>query len=379
MARTSGGEAETSPPREFPARPRESGHTPPKLALSASPPLWYNPIVMVWPAFLRMRSACATVLVTAALLVSTLALAGTEAQFEKSCRLLKPLDVVSGPQLDQARRTEPDRPLQISGVVQGLMAVGDSRIIVLSLVDDSTAEIHFTGDLPEAKTGSRVRCLVKPADASGRSHLNLADITWDKTPMDVLLQAARAALKIPVKDKDEIARSAAELSRATAPLPSRQGDASLTFRRAIAYFNPRLSDRDINTIVDSILAYCSRYDVDPYLAVAVIAAESRFNPSARSYKGAAGLGQLMPATAAAHGVDPYDPIANLEVAIRIMSRNIKKYNNDWNKALAAYNAGTGAVSRYGGVPPYRETRTYLWRIYEYYCWLRGEKPVARPK
>ena len=72
-------------------------------------------------------------------------------------------------------------------------------------------------------------------------------------------------------------------------------------------------------------------------------------------------------------------MANLEVAIRIISRNLKQYNNDWNLALAAYNAGRGAVSRYGGVPPYRETREYLWRIYEYWCWLNGTQPEPRPR
>ncbi len=113
--------------------------------------------------------------------------------------------------------------------------------------------------------------------------------------------------------------------------------------------------------------------------VAVIAAESRFNPKARSYKGAMGLGQLMPGTAAAHSVNAYDPVANLHVAIRIISRNLKQYNGDINKALAAYNAGVGAVAKYDGVPPYRETRDYLWRIYEYYCWLHGIPAQARPK
>jgi soluble lytic murein transglycosylase-like protein len=87
----------------------------------------------------------------------------------------------------------------------------------------------------------------------------------------------------------------------------------------------------------------------------------------------------MPATAAAHGVDPYDPIANLEVAIRIIRRNLDKYDGDPLKALAAYNAGVGAVKRYGGVPPYRETRNYLWTIYGYWCWLHGTKPQPRPR
>ncbi len=316
---------------------------------------------------------------TVLLCSSPVASANSEAQYAKSVRLLKPLDVVSGPQLDQARRTEPGRSLQISGVIQGLLETGDKRVIILELVDKATVEIECKGVRPEVQSEGRVRCLVKPADASGRSRLDLVDVTWDKTPIDVLAQAARAALKMPVKDKEEIARSAAELSRTTT-LPSRGGDVSLIIKRAISYLNPRLSANDVAMIADSIISYCDRYGVgDYFLVVAVIAAESRFNPNARSYKGAAGLGQLMPATASAHGVDPYDPVANLEVAIRIIKRNLDRYGGDPLHALAAYNAGTGAVSRYGGVPPYRETRNYLWTIYEYWCWLRGVKPEPRPR
>jgi hypothetical protein len=306
------------------------------------------------------------------------AFAGSEAQYEKTARSLKAIDVVSGPQLQQARRNEPARPLQISGVIQGLLATGEKRVIILDLIDKATAEIESTADRPEIRTGGRVRCLVKPADDTGRSALLLIDITWDKTPLDVIAQAARAALKIPVKDKEEIARSAEALNRATAVMPSRGGDPALICKQAISYLNPRLTSGEIAVIADSIIAYSAKYEVDPYLVVAVIAAESHFNPNARSYKGAAGLGQLMPATAAAHGVDPYNPVANLEVAIRIIRRNLDKFG-DWNKALAAYNAGAGAVTRHGGVPPYRETRNYLWKIYEYWCWLTAQQPVPRPK
>jgi len=314
------------------------------------------------------------------LLSAVLAVASSEAQYERTYRALKALDVVSGAHLEQARRAEPGRPLQISGVIQGLMSSGDTRSVIVELVDRATVEVQCQGDHPEVKTSSRVRCLVKPAEASPYSRLDLVDITWDKTPIEVLAQAARAAMKMPVEDKEEITRSAAELARRTEPLPTRGGDYALICKRAISYLNPRLAAREVSVIADSILTYCARYGIaDPFLVVAVIAAESRFNPKARSYKGAAGLGQLMPATAAAHGVNPYDPVANLEVAIRIIRRNLDKYGGDPLRALAAYNAGTGAVKRYGGVPPYRETRDYLWAIYEYWCWLHGTKPVARPR
>jgi hypothetical protein len=319
------------------------------------------------------------------LLTVSSAFGSTEAAFQKACAKAKPLDVVSGKQLDAARRTDPTRCLQISGSIQGVMRSGDTAYVIVKLVDEATAEIKAVGDRPELQPGGRVRCLVKPA---GRSGLDLLDITWDQTPLDVLMRSAQAALKIPPANNEEISRSAEQVRRAQSgvrALPSRGGDSSLTVRRAVTRFNPRLAASELDAIAGSIVRYCNEYGLtsldDQLLVVAVIAAESHFNPKARSYKGAAGLGQLMPATAAAHGVDPYDPVQNLQIAIRIICRNLSQYqgqrDQQWLLALAAYNAGGGAVKRHGGVPPYRETRDYLWRIYGYWCELTGRTPVSR--
>ena len=316
-------------------------------------------------------------------------LGSPEKAFKKACVASRALEAVSGPQLDQARRSDPGRALQLSGVIQGLMKAGDVSHIILQLVDGNTAVIEATGDRPEVQAGARVRCLVKPDSVSWRSRLNLVDITWDSTPLDLLAQAAKSALKVPVKDPEQIAASAEAIRRrqqqATAyNLPTRGGDNTLAVERAVAHFNPRLSARELQEITQGIVGYCAKYGFtafdDQMLVVAVIAAESHFNPRARSYKGAAGLGQLMPSTAAAYGVDPYSPTQNLDAAIKILRGNLDKYRgreDQWNLALAAYNAGSGAVKRHGGVPPYRETRNYLWRIYEYWCSLTGRQAVAR--
>jgi hypothetical protein len=309
----------------------------------------------------------------------SLASASPEAAYKKSVAGFQPIDIVSGPQFEQARRAEPGKSLQLSGVIQGIFSAGEQRTILLQLVDSATVEIECSSNYPEVHSRSRVRCLVKPAQPSPTAALKLIDITWDKTPLELLQEAARAALKFPPASREEIAQSAAQIQRAQQPFPTRGGDQTTLIKRAIASLNPRLPARDVDTIGDSIVSYSARYNVDPTLVVAVIAAESRFNPNARSYKGAMGLGQLMPATAAAHNVDAWDPIENLHLAIRIIRKNLDKYNGDWNKALAAYNAGTGAVDRHGGVPPYRETRNYLWKIYEYWCWLNGMQPEPRPR
>lgn len=98
------------------------------------------------------------------------------------------------------------------------------------------------------------------------------------------------------------------------------------------------------------------------LFVALIDQESGFDPLARSPKGAQGLGQLMPETAAALGVaDAMEPIANLQGAARYLTAQLATFGRI-DLALAAYNAGPGAVAQYGGIPPYRETRTYVARI-----------------
>ena len=86
--------------------------------------------------------------------------------------------------------------------------------------------------------------------------------------------------------------------------------------------------------------------------------ESGWNPNARSHKGALGLAQLMPQTARALGVDPYDATQNLEGGARYLAMQYRKFGS-WPLALAAYNAGPGAVERHNGIPPYRETQNYV--------------------
>jgi soluble lytic murein transglycosylase-like protein len=107
--------------------------------------------------------------------------------------------------------------------------------------------------------------------------------------------------------------------------------------------------------------------LDPRLVEAVVAVESNFNPRAVSRKGAAGLMQLMPRTAKQYGVENrFDPIENLAAGTRHLRILIDRYDGDLELALAAYNAGEDAVKRYGGVPPYPETRNYVKKVLALY-------------
>lgn len=101
----------------------------------------------------------------------------------------------------------------------------------------------------------------------------------------------------------------------------------------------------------------------------VARAESALNPKAVSTKGAIGLMQLMPATAQSLGADPWDPAQNAEAGARHLKQLLEKYEDypdQLRRALAAYNAGAGAVQKYNGVPPYRETQGYVHKIVEQY-------------
>jgi soluble lytic murein transglycosylase-like protein len=117
------------------------------------------------------------------------------------------------------------------------------------------------------------------------------------------------------------------------------------------------------TIDAHIKEVAARHGVRADLVAAVIEAESDYNPRAVSRRGARGLMQLMPKTAASLGVnDPFDPKANIEAGVKHLRAMMDRFDNNIPLALAAYNAGEVAVIKYRGIPPYRETRAYVNRI-----------------
>jgi len=123
-------------------------------------------------------------------------------------------------------------------------------------------------------------------------------------------------------------------------------------------------------------AAAAKYNVDPALLRGLIRQESNFNANATSPAGARGLTQLMPGTAASLGVDPSVPAQAIEGGAKYLRQQLDRFGNDPAKALAAYNAGPGAVARYGGVPPYAETQNYVRKVLGYAAEYRQAAPAS---
>jgi len=131
---------------------------------------------------------------------------------------------------------------------------------------------------------------------------------------------------------------------------------------------------------EHVLAAAKLHDVEPALIHAVISAESGYNPKAKSGKGARGLMQLIPETGARYGAkDLLDPKQNIDAGTRYLKDLMAMFGQDLRLAVAAYNAGEGAVLRYGTIPPYAETRAYVPRVLSYYRRYRDASAATQSR
>lgn len=180
--------------------------------------------------------------------------------------------------------------------------------------------------------------------------------------------ATKAEKRTPAAVQLGMAASPGTQIAALPPTPSRKPAVPAAFtRRAATTGLPAVAERA-----------ALRYGVDPDLVHAVILTESAYRPNALSHKGAMGLMQLMPATARLYGIaDPWDPSQNIDGGVRHL-RHLLRHYDDTELALAAYNAGKGAVARYGNrIPPFKETQTYVARAFAYMDKLRGGASVDK--
>jgi lytic transglycosylase len=142
-------------------------------------------------------------------------------------------------------------------------------------------------------------------------------------------------------------------------------------QRYVSSENPSMSFDEAGGIAKAILYYSYKYNVDPLIMSALIDTESKFNQNAVSSAGAIGMGQLLPSTASALGVNPHDTLQNIEGACSYMATQLNNFNGDTRLALAAYNAGSDAVKQYGGIPPFEETQNYVAQITQKYSQISG--------
>ena len=154
------------------------------------------------------------------------------------------------------------------------------------------------------------------------------------------------------------------LPASAATLTAQDFSSTAQYARVLRSFNPSLSHSQSRALADHVRTEALFYRLDARLLVALVATESSWHPYVTSPVGAGGLGQLMPGTAAGLGVNAYQPFANLNGTARYLRGLLDRFRGydqptRYAFALAGYNAGPGAVEKYGGVPPYTETQNYV--------------------
>jgi soluble lytic murein transglycosylase-like protein len=301
---------------------------------------------------------------------------------------------------------------EIKATVTGLVIAGTNKTALLSVGDDSVC-VTMPPKLKDSlcvESGNTIRVLVAvKADKTIAAGASLVMIAV--APDSEVVQAERTATTAATTTAEPSRRGslpsrsmAYGMSRADAvalanatptaeyddsraePITALSGRAKAvygTYRTFVRSMNRGLSEDEVDKIATSILYYSDIEQIDPRLVVAMIIAESGFDPNSTSNVGAMGLGQLMPSTADGLNVsDPYDPVQNIAASVHILRGNLDKYGgapanagtipvNQIKLVMAAYNAGPGAVRKYHGVPPYRETQRYVVKVASLYQQLCG--------
>lgn len=290
---------------------------------------------------------------------------------------------------------------EIKANIKGIVRIGDDSAILLENVDGSSLTIR-SKTLPAwlVEGGAQsVRFIVKASRPEEYAELQatlLAAIPEVSIqPHDVKARSSAPANTKSSASNDPNNPLYGSIGRRGSKIESRGGTASSRYPRgtvvspeeAVAPYadfiqsrNRRMGREEAEKIATLVIKFSLDYNLDARLIMAMAMAESNFNPGATSHAGAQGLLQLMPGTAAGLGVrNSYDVTQNVLGAVKLMAGHLAKYEKQTGGdpeqtlilALAAYNAGGGAVKKHGGVPPYRETQNYVRKVKAVFDALRS--------
>lgn len=281
--------------------------------------------------------------------------------------------------------------LEIRGTVTGTFRTGDQVSLLVQRANGDT-EVIDAPRVPDWMVGSEVvaRLLVRASRED--AHASLKATLLAAAPDSAVTAIEEKEWAASVKTAAKVARERVlkttmsrhgvlrgRIGRVSEEWSLPQSQVTPIYASFIRRANPRLTKDEAMRIAECVVGFSLRYRVDARLVMAILVVESDFDPGSTSHTGAMGLGQLMPDTARWMGVsNPYDMVENLYGTVKLLRTHLDQYQRQTGKrfdalvlALAAYNAGEGAVRRHGGVPPYRETQAYVRRVIEIYYRLVG--------
>jgi soluble lytic murein transglycosylase-like protein len=316
--------------------------------------------------------------ILAVLLIAGSSLAQTSSEYlalRKKHKISLPVSIV---ELDSFVGT---KVFEIKCTVNGIMELdGKNSISVemgpnLQVIDAEVVPAWLKGGTVQARM--LVKATREQELGAVTLQLLMANAESDVAKYDVYPKKPAASKPVTRATSTKVSRSASSKGR---PLPAREAVAAYapTYARFIANHNRKLSYDKAYEIASAVIGWSVNYQVDARLVMALLIAESDFNPAELSGPGATGLGQLMPGTARELGVrNPWNTNENLYGTVKYLKTQMDRYGATEDNAdrlalaLAAYNAGPGAVKKHGGVPPYRETQNYVRRILRTYRQLCG--------
>lgn len=303
--------------------------------------------------------------------------------FEEYMKLRKKYGITQASGIPALETLIGSRILEVKGVVKGAIRSGDTTTLLLDASDGSDLYVEATSP-PDWLTQNQIpaRLLVRASRTTEGARLNAELLGAASDQMVAATEPKPAVTKFsatPPSAKGNPLSGPIGRTKSTKNWNLPTSDALPYYKAFIQRRNPRLSDAEATRISQGIIGFSIQYGVDARLVMAMVLVESGFNPNSTSRSGAMGLGQLMPGTAKGMGVsNAYDSIENLYATVRIIRGHLDKYSKQTGDeyeglvlALAAYNAGSGAVRKHGGVPPYRETQNHIRKVIGVYRALCG--------